>query len=161
MVGVAEHVAGAVDAGPLAVPDAEHAVIAAVAAKLGLLRAPQCGGGKVLVQTGLEDDVVLFQEFAGARQRLIEIAERRSAIAGDVAGRVQPARGIHGVLDHRHADHRLAACHIDAVLGKVVFVVEVHLGERHGPPFSNGSEVPSRLHGIHKKFNHRMEAMQN
>ena len=34
-VGVAEHVAGAVDARPLAVPDAEHAVEPAFAAQLG------------------------------------------------------------------------------------------------------------------------------
>ena len=39
-IGVAEHVAGAVDARPLAVPHAEHAVVLALAAQLGLLRAP-------------------------------------------------------------------------------------------------------------------------
>ena len=49
-IGVAEHVAGAVDAGPLAVPDAEHAIELAFAAQLGLLRAPQRGGGEVLVE---------------------------------------------------------------------------------------------------------------
>ena len=37
VVGVAEDIAGAVDAGPLAVPDAEHAVVLAFAAQLGLL----------------------------------------------------------------------------------------------------------------------------
>ena len=39
-VGVAEHVAGAVDARALAVPHAEHAIARAFAAQLGLLRAP-------------------------------------------------------------------------------------------------------------------------
>ena len=52
-----KRVAGAVDARPLAVPDAEHAVVLAFAEKLGLLRAPQRGGGKVLVDGGLELDV--------------------------------------------------------------------------------------------------------
>ena len=53
-VGVAEDVAGAVDARALAVPDAEHAVVLALAAQLGLLRAPERGGGEVLVEAGLE-----------------------------------------------------------------------------------------------------------
>ncbi len=39
-IGVAEHVAGAVDARPLAVPHAEHAIVLALAAQLRLLRAP-------------------------------------------------------------------------------------------------------------------------
>ena len=51
-IGMPEHVAGAVDAGALAVPDAEHAIELAFAAQLGLLRAPERGGGKVLVQAG-------------------------------------------------------------------------------------------------------------
>ena len=37
MVGVAEDIARAVDAGALAIPDAEHAVIAALAAQFRLL----------------------------------------------------------------------------------------------------------------------------
>ena len=56
-VGVAEDVAGAVDARALAVPEAEDAVILAVAAHLGLLRAPDGGRGELLVEAGLEDDV--------------------------------------------------------------------------------------------------------
>ena len=39
----------AVDARALAVPHAEHAVVFALAAQLGLLRAPERGGGEVLV----------------------------------------------------------------------------------------------------------------
>ena len=60
-IGVAEDVAGAVDARPLAVPDAEHAVELALAAQLGLLRAPDRGGGDVLVDAGLEPDVVFVE----------------------------------------------------------------------------------------------------
>ncbi len=63
-IGVAEHVAGAVDARALAVPDAEHAIELAFAAQLGLLRAPQRGRGEVLVEAGLEHDVVRLQEVA-------------------------------------------------------------------------------------------------
>ena len=48
-IGMAEHVAGAIDARALAVPHAEHAVVFALAAQLGLLRAPDRGGCEVLV----------------------------------------------------------------------------------------------------------------
>jgi hypothetical protein len=54
-VGVAEHVAGPVDARPLAVPDAEHAVVLAFAAQFGLLRAPAGCRGQFLVEPGLEN----------------------------------------------------------------------------------------------------------
>ena len=67
-IGVAEHVAGAVDARALAVPEPEHAVVLALAAQLGLLRAPERGGGEVLVDAGLEEDVVLVAARAAARR---------------------------------------------------------------------------------------------
>ena len=60
-IGVAEHVAAAVDAGALAVPHAEHAVVFALAAQFRLLRAPHRGGGELLVDAGLEDDVGLLR----------------------------------------------------------------------------------------------------
>ena len=61
-IGVAEGVAGAIDPRPLAVPHAEHAVVAALAVQPGLLRAPQRGRGEVLVDARLEHDVVLLEE---------------------------------------------------------------------------------------------------
>ena len=66
-IGMAEHVAGAVDARALAVPHAEHAIELAFAAQLGLLRAPERGGGEVLVDAGLELDVVLVEQCRRAR----------------------------------------------------------------------------------------------
>ncbi len=88
-VGVAEHVAGAVDARALAVPETEHAIELAFAAQFRLLRAPKCGGGDVLVDAGLELDVVLVEGALGADELLVERAERRAAIAGDIAGGVE------------------------------------------------------------------------
>jgi hypothetical protein len=49
-VGVAEHVAGAVDARSLAVPDGEDAVMLALAEQFRLLRAPAGGRGEFLVE---------------------------------------------------------------------------------------------------------------
>ena len=81
MIGVAKHVAGPVDAGPLAVPDAEHAVVFAFASQLRHLRAPQRRRREVFVETGLEHDVVLLAARpprAGTRLRGRRSASRDS-----------------------------------------------------------------------------------
>ncbi len=73
---MAEDVAGAVDARALAVPHAEHAVVFAFAAQLGLLRAPDRGRGEILVEACLEEDVVLVEVGFGPHELLVEPAER-------------------------------------------------------------------------------------
>ncbi len=77
-IGVAEHVAGAVDARALAVPHAEHAIELALAAQFGLLRAPQRGGGQLLIDAGLELDVGGGELAAGAHHLLVEAARAAS-----------------------------------------------------------------------------------
>ena len=77
-VAVTEYVAAAVDAGALAVPDADHAVIFGAGREVELLRAPDRGGGKVLVHAGLELDVVLLEVFSGGEKLLVVTAERAS-----------------------------------------------------------------------------------
>ena len=79
-IGVAEHVAGAVDARALAVPHAEHAVELALAAQLGLLRAPERGGGELLVEAGLELDVVRRR---GSGRRASSAGRARRAASRD------------------------------------------------------------------------------
>ncbi len=64
-IAVAEHVAAAVDAGALAVPDADHPVILRAGREIELLRAPDRGGGEVLVHAGLKLDIVLLEMFSG------------------------------------------------------------------------------------------------
>ncbi len=141
VVGMAEDVAGAVDARAFAVPDAEHTVISAFAAKLGLLRAPERGRRQILVKPRLETDIVPIEELAETAERLVEAAERRAAVAGYVAGGIEAVRGVGGMLHHGQPDDRLAAGHIDLRLRKIVFVVEADLGERHGTPPSRKSET--------------------
>ena len=63
-IAVAEHVAAAVDAGALAVPDADHAIMVGAGRQIKLLRAPDRGGREVFVHAGLELDVVLFEMFS-------------------------------------------------------------------------------------------------
>src|SRR5712691_11058128 len=93
-VGVAEHVAGAIDARALAVPESEHAIELALAAQLRLLRAPQRGRGDVLVDAALEADVVFVERALRADELLVERAERGTAIAGDEARGVDPGAAV-------------------------------------------------------------------
>src|SRR3984957_4667140 len=106
-IAVAEHVAAAVDAGALAVPDADHAVVLRPGGKIELLRAPDRGGRKVLVDAGLEFDVVLFEMLTGGEGLLVVSPERRAAIAADKACGVQPGGAVAPDLGHRQAYQRL------------------------------------------------------
>ena len=147
-VGVAEHVAGAVDAGPLAVPEAEHAVILAVAADLGLLRAPDGGRGQFLVEAGLEHDVGGLEPFPGAPEILVEAADGGAAIAGDEARRAQARQPVALALHQQHADDGLRAGDEDVILGEIVLVVERNVTKRHltvgHDPFPPGASCPDR-----------------
>ena len=102
-IGVAEHVPGAVDTRPLAVPEAEHAIELAFAAQLRLLRAPQRSGGDVLVEAGLEADVVPVEKILRADELQVEGAERRAAIAGDITCGVDAGAAVALLLHQRTA----------------------------------------------------------
>jgi hypothetical protein len=102
-VGVLEDVAAAIDARALAVPHREHTVVLCAGEEVQLLRAPDRGRGEVLVQPGLEPDVVALEVRARAPQRLVEAAERRAAVAGDEAGGVEPGALVAHALQHHQA----------------------------------------------------------
>ena len=106
-IAVAEHVAAAVDARALAVPDADHAIIVGAGRKIELLRAPDRGRREVLVHAGLKLDVVLFEMLAGGEQLLVVAAERRAAVAGDEARGVEARGAVAADLRHRQPDQRL------------------------------------------------------
>src|SRR5690606_23302700 len=93
-IGVAEDVARAVDARPLAVPDREDAVMPALAEELSLLRAPAGGGGEFLVEPRLEDDVGFGELLLVAPELRVEPAERRAAVARDVTCRVEAGPAV-------------------------------------------------------------------
>jgi anti-sigma-K factor RskA len=130
-VGVPEDVARAVHARPLAVPEAEDAVILALAAQFGLLAAPERRRRQILVQARVELDVRRLEELLRALERRVDRAERRSAIAGDISRRVVPRRLVARMLHQRRADQRLRAAqqHRRAVeveaVGKL-YVAQVH-----------------------------------
>ena len=123
-IAVPEHVAAAVDAGALAVPDADHAIILGAGRQIELLRAPDRGRREVLVHAGLELDVVLLEVFSGGEQLLVVAAERRAAVAGDEARGVQPRGAVAADLRHRQADQRLNAGQEDVAGTLGVFLIE-------------------------------------
>src|SRR5215472_5664303 len=89
---LAQRIERAVDAGALAVPDAEHAIDLGAGKQADLLATPHGGGGKVFVQPGLEADIVLLEQRLRLPQRAVIAAERRAAIPGNEA-RGGEARG--------------------------------------------------------------------
>src|SRR5262245_24315182 len=126
-----EDVAGAVDAGSLAVPEAEHAVELALSAQFRLLRAPDRGRGNVLVEAGLEANVVFVERSLRADELLIESAEGGAAIASDVTRGIEAGAAITLLLHQAQAHDSLEAGHENPALGQVVFVIERDLIERH------------------------------
>ena len=123
-IAVAEDVAAAVDAGALAVPDADHAVILGAGRQIELLRAPDRGGRQILVHAGLELDVVLFEMLSRGEQLLVVAAERRAAVAGNEACGVEAGGAVAPDLRHRQADQRLDAGQEDVAGPLGVFLVE-------------------------------------
>src|SRR5208283_4902263 len=106
-IGVAERVARAVDARTLAVPEAEHAVEAAFAAQLGLLRPPDRRRRQLLVEAWLEMDVVGGEQAGDLEELQVEAAERRAAIAGNEPAGVQAGAAVARFLRQQQARDRL------------------------------------------------------
>jgi hypothetical protein len=130
-VGMLQRIGRAVDAGTLAVPDAEDAVDGGALVEIDLLAAPHGGGGEVLVDAGLELDAAALEEALGRPQCVVIGAERRAAIAGDEAAGLEPRGGVALHLHDRQPDERLDAVEIDAPRLQIVFIVERDLREWH------------------------------
>jgi hypothetical protein len=73
---VLEHVAAAIDARAFPVPHRKHAIDLGALEQVELLRAPHRGGGEVLVESGLEADVVALEMLAGLPRGLVHRTER-------------------------------------------------------------------------------------
>ena len=133
-VGVLEHVATAVHARPLAIPHAEHAVVTRAGKQVDLLRAPDRGGGQVLVDAGLELDMVRLQVLGGLPHVLVHAAQRRPPVARHKAGGVEPGPRVAQALHHRQAHQRMDAAHPGTAGFKGVPVVQLDgfEGRQHG-----------------------------
>ncbi len=131
-VAVPEDVAAAVDARPLAVPHGIDAIDRRIAEKVGLLGAPDRRRRQVLVQARPEDDVVLVKQVLGFPQLLIQPAQRRAAVAGDVAAGVEADRAVTLLLHQRQAHQGLGAGQEDAPALERVLVVKADGSVWHG-----------------------------
>jgi hypothetical protein len=144
-IGVAEHVCRAVDARPLPVPEAEDAVVLALARKLRLLRAPERGGRQFLVQSRLEDDARLLQLLLRAEELLVQPAERRSAIARYETGRVKSGAPVPLALHQQHADDGLRPSEEDLALVEVELVGQRHVTQCERLSHADLLPSPERL----------------
>ena len=134
-VGVLEDVARAVDAGALAVPHAEDAVVLRPREEVGELAPVDRGGAEVLVEAREEDDVVLAEEVGVALERQVEAAERRAAIPGDQRRGVEAAPPVGAVLVERQPDEGLDAGKEDDALLLTILGVQTEVPfDRHDPP---------------------------
>ena len=93
-IGMAKDIAGAVDPRTFPVPEAEHPVEFALPAELRLLRAPDRSRSDVLVEAGLETNVVFIERALRADELLVERAERGTAITGDVPGGIETGAAV-------------------------------------------------------------------
>ena len=74
--------------------------------KIDLLRTPQCRCGQILIDAGLKYHLVVGKMLLGLPQGLIQPAQRRTAIAGNVAGGIQPRQGVALVLQQQQSGPR-------------------------------------------------------
>ena len=126
-IGVAEDVAGAVDARPFAVPDADHAVVLRLAQHVMDLAAQHRGGGDIFVHAGHEMDAMLLEQRGYARQGEVVSAERRSLVAGDKCGGVEIGQPVAPHLVHGQTHQGLHPGEVDGTGLLRVFVVKLHL----------------------------------
>ena len=123
-IGVLQDVAGPVDAGRLAVPDAEHAVDRGAGMQVHLLAAPDRRRREIFVNTGLKGDFMLLKERLGAGKLLIVAAKRRAAISGDETTRVQAVPAVAPRLVQRQADKGMDAAHQADAVFRGIFIFE-------------------------------------
>ena len=116
--------AGTVEAGILGVPDGMDAIEFGLAENARLLRAPHRGGPQFLIQAGVEEDVVGLEDLAGLDDLRVVARQRRAAIAGDIAGRVQPRLLVPQMLADRQPHQRLDAGQVHPAGEGGVFVVQ-------------------------------------
>src|SRR5690606_28984013 len=119
-----ERIAGAVDAGRLAVPDPEHAVDGRASPEMNLLAAPDGRRGEVFIQAGLEMNVVLVEEALCAGELLIIAPERGAAIAGDEAAGVVSRAAVSADLVERQPDKCLRARQKEPSFFRRIFIVQ-------------------------------------
>ena len=73
----------------------------------------------------------LLEKRRGAEKLAVETAQRRAAIAGDIAGGVEAVAPVQLFLHEAEPHQRLEAGDEDVGVAEVVFVVELDVAQRH------------------------------
>ena len=146
-IAVPEDVAAAVDAGTLAVPDTDHAIVPGAGRQIELLRAPDRGRREIFVHAGLKLDVILFEVLSRGEQLLIVAAQRRTTITTDKARSIEACGAVAADLCHRQPDQRLNAGQEDVSGPLGVFLIETDrtLVNSHSTLFKSDGSSPSAL----------------
>jgi hypothetical protein len=108
-VAMADRVRRSVDPGRLAVPDAEHPVVARVRKIVRELASPDGGGGKLLIQARDVEDGLLHGHLAESGHLAVEPSQGRTLVAGNHRGRVQSGPPVGAPLLEQYANERLHA----------------------------------------------------
>src|SRR5690606_12717332 len=136
-IGMAQYVAGAVDAGALAVPKAEGAVMETLTEQAGLLRSPDRRRRQFLVETGLEADVAFGEMLLCMPELLVEATNRRAAISRNESGSVEPGATIELAAHQQHADDGLGTGEEDPLPREIESIVERDVADGHAPVFGH------------------------
>ncbi len=131
-VAVLERVAGAIDAGALAVPHREHALDGALRVGLDALRAEHRRAAQLLVDGGQEAHAGRVEQLLRLPHLLVDHSQRRAAVAADETGRVDRVRGVALALHQHQAHQRLGAGQEHAAARGGEIVGEAVVGEGGG-----------------------------
>ena len=124
VVAVPNRVAGPVEAGALAVPEPDHAVVARVRVALEHLCAHERGGGHLLVLGRAVHDAPPFVQGPGLGQRQVVAAEGRAGVAGDEGPGPEAGGPVAPGLVEGEAHQGLHAGEEDAARLELVAVVQ-------------------------------------
>jgi hypothetical protein len=83
-------------------------------------------------------NIVRVGELLRLPQRLVESANRRSAVAGDETGGIESAVEVALMLQYRQAHQGFDAGHVGAALVQRIFIVEGYLHNTTRPARGNG-----------------------
>ena len=113
---VADGVAGPIEPGRLAVPDADDAVVALVAERVDELAAHHRRGRQLLVDPGTDDDRQVGHRGGGGRGLLLERADGRTLVARHERRGAQSVPAVDAQLVDGEAGQRLHAGQEDAAV---------------------------------------------
>ena len=144
---MADRVAGSVEAGRLAVPHSEHAVVFALGTFVGELAAHHRRGGELLVDTRSHDDREVGHGAHRPADLLAQRADGRALIAGHEGGGVQAVAAIDAQLVGGQTGDGLDPGEKDAAVLETESIGELVAGELRRELVIGRVRPGDRLHG--------------